>query len=198
VSALERTSTRYKVNPGDGAFYGPKIDFQVEDAIGRTHQCATIQADFFQAERFDLYYAAEDGTRKRPVVLHRAILGSLERFMAVLIEHTGGAFPLWLAPQQALVLPITDKHHAHAEGVAASLRRRGFRVGVDIRSEKVGYKIREAQLRKVPFMLVVGDKEMESGAVAVRNRKKGDLGPSSVEELAATLERLVRERSLAE
>jgi threonyl-tRNA synthetase len=198
VSALEKTSTRYKVNPGDGAFYGPKIDFQVEDAIGRTHQCATIQADFNQAERFDLYYAAEDGTRKRPVVLHRAILGSLERFMAVLIEHTGGAFPLWLAPLQALVLPITDKHHAFAQEVAKNLRGRGFRVAVDDRSEKVGFKIREAQLRKVPFMLVVGDKEIESGNVAVRNRKKGDLGPSSVEELASTLERLVREKSLAE
>jgi threonyl-tRNA synthetase len=198
VSALSKTSTRYKVNPGDGAFYGPKIDFQVEDAIGRTHQCATIQADFFQAERFDLYYAAEDGTRKRPVVLHRAILGSLERFMAVLIEHTGGAFPLWLAPLQVLVLPITEKHHPYAQEIAADLRGRGFRVTVDQRSEKVGYKIREAQLRKVPFMLVVGDKELESGTVAVRNRKKGDLGPSSVEELASTLARLVREKSLAE
>ena len=198
VSALSKTSTRYKVNPGDGAFYGPKIDFQVEDAIGRTHQCATIQADFFQAERFDLYYAAEDGTRKRPVVLHRAILGSLERFMALLIEHTGGAFPLWLAPLQVLVLPITEKHHPYAQEIAADLRGRGFRVTVDQRSEKVGYKIREAQLRKVPFMLVVGDKELESGTVAVRNRKKGDLGPSSVEELASTLARLVREKSLAE
>jgi threonyl-tRNA synthetase len=198
TSALEKTSTRYKVNPGDGAFYGPKIDFQVEDAIGRTHQCATIQADFNQAERFDLYYAAEDGTRKRPVVLHRAILGSLERFMAVLIEHTGGAFPLWLAPLQALVLPITENHHAYARKVAADLRARGLRVSVDERSEKVGYKIREAQLRKVPFMLVVGDKEMESGAVAVRNRKKGDLGPTPVEELGSTLERLVSERSLVE
>ena len=198
VSALERTSSRYKVNPGAGAFYGPKIDFQVEDAIGRTHQCATIQLDFFQAERFDLYYAAEDGTRKRPVVLHRAILGSLERFMAVLIEHTGGAFPVWLSPLQALVLPITERHHAYAAGVAAALRGRGFRVGVDERSEKVGYKIREAQLRKIPFMLIVGDKEMDSGTVAVRNRKKGDLGPSAIEELASLLDRLVREKSLAE
>ncbi len=198
VSALEKTKTRYKVNPGDGAFYGPKIDFHVEDAIGRTHQCATIQLDFNQAERFDLYYAAEDGTRKRPVVLHRAILGSLERFMAVLIEHTGGAFPLWLAPLQALVLPITEKHHQYAEGIAGSLRERGLRVGIDRRSEKVGFKIREAQLQKVPFMIVVGDKEMESRTVAVRNRKKGDLGPSTVEDLVLEIERLVRERSLAE
>ncbi|HJS74104.1 MAG TPA: threonine--tRNA ligase [Vicinamibacteria bacterium] len=198
VEALVKTKTRYKVNPGDGAFYGPKIDFHVEDAIGRTHQCATIQLDFNQAERFDLYYAAEDGTRKRPVVLHRAILGSLERFMAVLIEHTGGAFPLWLAPVQAVVLPITEKHHEYANRIAAALRARGLRVGVDPRSEKVGYKIREAQLKKIPFMLVVGDKEMESGTLSVRNRKKGDLGPSSLEDLGSSLERLSREKSLAE
>jgi threonyl-tRNA synthetase len=198
VSALERTSTGYKLHPGDGAFYGPKIDFQVEDAIGRTHQCATIQLDFFQSERFDLYYAAEDGTRKRPVVIHRAILGSLERFMAVLIEHTGGAFPLWLAPLQALVVPITEKHHPYASAVAAELRGRGFRVEVDSRSEKVGYKIREAQLRKIPFMLVVGDKELDSKTVAVRNRKKGDLGPSSVEAIASTMARLAAEKSLEE
>jgi threonyl-tRNA synthetase len=197
-AALKATSSRFKINPGDGAFYGPKIDFQVEDAIGRTHQCATIQLDFFQAERFDLHYAAEDGTRKRPVLLHRAILGSLERFMAVLIEHTSGAFPLWLAPLQAMVLPITEKHHAYAQEVATSLRGRGFRVSVDGRSEKVGYKIREAQLRKVPFMLVVGDKEAESRTVAVRNRKKGDLGPSAVEELASGMERAVREKSVEE
>jgi threonyl-tRNA synthetase len=198
VSALESTSTRYKVNPGEGAFYGPKIDFQVEDAIGRTHQCATIQVDFNQAERFDLYYAAEDGSRKRPVVIHRAILGSLERFMAVLIEHTAGAFPVWLSPLQALVLPITEKHHEYGQKVAALLRERRLRVKVDLRSEKIGYKIREAQLAKIPYMLVVGDKEVESATVAVRNRKKGDLGPSSVEEIASKIERIGRERSLEE
>jgi threonyl-tRNA synthetase len=198
VSALESTATRYKVNPGEGAFYGPKIDFQVEDAIGRTHQCATIQVDFNQAERFDLYYAAEDGSRKRPVVIHRAILGSLERFMAVLIEHTAGAFPLWLAPVQAVVLPITEKHHDYARKVVASLRERGLRVKVDLRSEKVGYKIREGQLQKIPYMLVVGDKEVEAASVAVRNRKKGDLGPSSVSEIASKIERIARERSLEE
>jgi threonyl-tRNA synthetase len=198
VQALEHTASKYKVNPGDGAFYGPKIDFQIQDALGRTHQCATIQVDFNQAERFDLYYAAEDGTRKRPVVIHRAILGSLERFMAVLIEHTAGAFPVWLAPLQVLVLPISEKHHDYAGTVFRSLRQEGFRVAVDARSEKVGYKIREAQLRKVPFMLVVGDKEMESGNVAVRNRHKGDEGSSSVPELVERLHRVVRERSLAE
>jgi threonyl-tRNA synthetase len=198
VSALTHSGSRYKVNPGDGAFYGPKIDFHVQDALGRSHQCATIQVDFNQAERFDLYYAAEDGTRKRPVVIHRAILGSLERFMAVLIEHTGGAFPLWLAPLHVLVLPISEKHHAYAQRVEDGLRKEGFRVAVDARAEKVGYKIREAQHRKVPFMLVVGDKEMESEKVAVRNRRAGDEGESSVAEFTERLHRAIRERSLAE
>jgi threonyl-tRNA synthetase len=198
AQALTSTGSTYKVNSGDGAFYGPKIDFHVQDALGRSHQCATIQVDFNQAERFDLYYAAEDGTRKRPVVIHRAILGSLERFMALLIEHTAGAFPVWLAPLQVLVLPISEKHHVYAETVAGSLRKEGFRVSVDARSEKVGYKIRDAQLRKVPFMLVVGDKEMESGNVSVRNRREGDGGQSSVSDFAERLHGVVRERSLAE
>jgi threonyl-tRNA synthetase len=198
VEALARTGSNYKLNPGDGAFYGPKIDFHVQDAIGRTHQCATIQLDFFQAERFDLYYAAEDGSRKRPVVIHRAILGSLERFMAVLIEHTGGAFPLWLSPQHAVVLPISEKHHDYARTIMGKLRSRGFRVDVDARSEKVGYKIREAQVGKVPFMLVVGDQEMESGSVAVRNRRRGDEGQSTVEDFEKRLERLIREKTLFE
>ncbi len=198
VQALTGTGSSYKVNPGDGAFYGPKIDFHVQDALGRSHQCATIQVDFNQAERFDLYYAAEDGTRKRPVVIHRAILGSLERFMAVLIEHTAGAFPAWLAPLQVMVLPISEKHHAYAETVAETLRKEGFRVAVDSRSEKIGYKIREAQIRKVPFMLVVGDKEMEAKKVAVRNRREGDEGEASVEAFAGRLHRAIRERSLAE
>jgi threonyl-tRNA synthetase len=198
VDALARTGSKYKLNPGDGAFYGPKIDFHVQDALGRTHQCATIQLDFFQAERFDLYYAAEDGSRKRPVVIHRAILGSLERFMAVLIEHTGGAFPLWLAPLQAIVLPISERHHEYAQTVAGALRGRGFRVQVDSRSEKIGYKIREAQILKVPFMLVAGDQEVESGSISVRHRRKGDEGRTSVGQLAERLERLVRERVLDE
>jgi len=193
---LERSKTEYQLNPGDGAFYGPKIDFHVEDAIGRTHQCATIQVDFVQAERFDLYYAAEDGTRKRPVLIHRAILGSLERFMAVLIEHTAGAFPLWLAPVQAVVLPISDKHHDYADGVARELRDAGFRVELDARNEKIGFKIREAQLQKIPFMLVAGDKEQEAGTVAVRNRKDGDQGPAKISELIEQMQSLVREKAL--
>jgi threonyl-tRNA synthetase len=198
IEALDATACAYKLNAGDGAFYGPKIDFHVEDALGRTHQCATIQLDFNQAERFDLYYAAEDGSRKRPVVIHRAILGSLERFMAVLIEHTGGAFPLWLAPTQAVVLPIAERHHDYAAGVAVQLRAEAFRVSVDDRSEKIGFKIREAQLRKIPFMLVVGDQEAGSETVSVRNRRAGDEGPSTVPVLLARMSRLARDRSLTE
>ena len=193
---LDRSGTEYKLNPGDGAFYGPKIDFHVQDAIGRTHQCATIQVDFVQAERFDLYYAAEDGTRKRPVLIHRAILGSLERFMAVLIEHTAGAFPLWLAPVQAVVLPISDKHHDYAEGVVRELKDAGFRVELDARNEKIGFKIREAQLQKIPFMLIAGDKEKESGTIAVRNRKDGDQGPAKVAELIEQMRRVVEDKAL--
>jgi threonyl-tRNA synthetase len=194
--ALEKTKGEYKLSPGDGAFYGPKIDFHVKDAIGRSHQCATIQVDFFQAERFDLHYAAEDGSRMRPVTIHRAIYGSLERFMAVLIEHTAGAFPVWLMPVQATVVPISEKHHDYARGVYEALKERKFRVTLDDRNEKLGYKIREAQLSKVPFMLVVGDQEQEAGTVAVRSRREGDLGPKSLGEFADELERLIRARSL--
>ncbi len=194
--ALESTEATFKLNPGDGAFYGPKIDFHVQDAIGRSHQCATIQVDFVQAERFDLYYAAEDGTRKRPILIHRAILGSLERFVAVLIEHSAGAFPVWLAPVQTVVLPISEKHHAYGEEVAARLRAEGFRVGLDARNEKIGYKIREAQLQKVPFMLIVGDKEVEVGAVAVRSRKKGDEGQAEIDGFIERLRGLVKDRAL--
>jgi len=197
LRGLERSQTDYKLNPGDGAFYGPKIDFHVQDAIGRSHQCATIQVDFVQAERFDLYYAAEDGTRKRPVLIHRAILGSLERFMAVLIEHTAGAFPLWLAPVQAVVLPISDKHHDYANGVVRELRDAGLRVEIDARNEKIGFKIREAQLQKIPFMLVAGDNEKEAETVAVRTRKGGDRGAATIPALIEEMRSLVRDRALS-
>lgn len=196
VAALEHEGMSYKLNPGDGAFYGPKIDFQIEDALGRSHQCATIQLDFFQAERFDLYYAAEDGSRQRPVLIHRAILGSLERFMAVFIEHTAGAFPVWLAPIQAIVLPITERHHDYARRVADRLLEAGFRVQVDDRNEKTGYKVREAQLQKVPFMLIVGDREVSSESVAVRNRVEGDRGQVPLDEFVSIMKELVEHRAL--
>jgi threonyl-tRNA synthetase len=175
-AALDRAGMAYALNQGDGAFYGPKIDFDVTDAIGRKWQCATIQLDYNMPERFDLKYVGADNAEHRVVVIHRAIYGSFERFIAILIEHYAGAFPLWLAPVQATVLPISDRHLDYARSVRERLKAAGLRAEVDERQEKIGYKIREAQLQKVPYMLVVGDREGETGAVAVRGRADGDLG----------------------
>ena len=179
---LVRKGIKYRINPGDGAFYGPKIDFHLVDCIGRTWQCATLQLDFQMPERFELEYVGADGEKHRPVMIHRTVLGSLERFIAILTEHFAGAFPLWLAPVQAVVMPITDRVHAYAQSVADALSGAGFRVETDLRNEKIGYKIREAQLQKVPYMLVLGDKEAESGLVTVRKRGKGDIGAMRLEE----------------
>jgi threonyl-tRNA synthetase len=183
--ALDASGMTYVVNEGDGAFYGPKIDFDVTDAIGRKWQCATIQLDYQIPARFDLKYSGADNAEHRPVVIHRAIFGSFERFMALLIEHFAGAFPLWLAPVQAVVLPIADRHLPHAEAVQARLAAAGLRVEVDGRVEKIGYKIREAQLQKVPYMLVIGDREVAEGAVAVRSRTGGDQGSSTIDAFLA-------------
>jgi len=183
--ALEAAGERYTINEGDGAFYGPKIDFDVTDAIGRKWQCATIQLDYAQAERFDLKYIGADNAEHRPVIIHRAIFGSFERFVALLIEHFAGAWPLWLAPVQAIVLPIADRHLAYAGAVRDRLAAAGLRVELDERQEKIGYKIREAQLQKVPYMLVTGDREAADGTVSVRSRSGGDLGPRSVEAFLA-------------
>jgi threonyl-tRNA synthetase len=174
--ALERSGTAYRVSPGEGAFYGPKIDFHVGDALGRSWQLGTIQLDYQMPERFGLTYVGDDGAEHRPVMIHRAILGSLERFMAILIEHTAGAFPVWLAPVQAVVLPISEKFTAYGARVHAELLAAGVRVELDARNEKLGYRIREAQLQKVPYMLVVGAREEESGTLAVRRRAGDDLG----------------------
>ena len=174
--ALARAAMPYYLNEGDGAFYGPKIDFDITDAIGRKWQCATIQLDYQMPERFDLKYVGADNGEHRPVVIHRAIFGSFERFIAILIEHYAGAFPLWLAPVQAIILPIADRHLEYAEGVLARLSAAGLRAELDRRQEKIGYKIREAQLQKVPYMLVIGDREAAEGTVAVRSRTGGDLG----------------------
>ena len=179
--ALDAAGQPYVVAEGEGNFYGPKIDFHVVDAIGRNWQCATIQLDYQLPQRFDLKYIGADNTEHRPIVIHRAIFGSLERFIALLIEHYAGAFPLWLAPVQAMVVPIADRHLDYAEAVASQIREVGMRVEVDARHEKMGYKIREAQLRKVPYMLVTGDREVADGAVAVRHRAEGDLGTRSVD-----------------
>jgi threonyl-tRNA synthetase len=179
--ALARAGLEYTINEKDGAFYGPKIDFDVTDAIGRKWQCATIQLDYQQPENFDLKYIGADNTEHRPVVIHRAIVGSFERFIAILIEHYAGAFPLWLAPVQAIVIPISDRHLAYAASVRDRLQAAGLRAELDERQEKIGYKIREAQLQKIPYMLVVGDREAADGTVSVRTRAGGDQGASSVD-----------------
>jgi threonyl-tRNA synthetase len=184
-AALDRAGLAYDLNEKDGAFYGPKIDCDVTDAIGRKWQCATIQLDYMQPQNFDLKYIGADNAEHRPVVIHRAILGSFERFIAILIEHYAGAFPLWLAPVQATVLPIADRHLPYAESVRAQLRQAGLRIDLDERQEKIGYKIREAQLQKVPYMLVVGDREVETGTVSVRERSGGDKGSASVSDFVA-------------
>jgi threonyl-tRNA synthetase len=183
--ALESQGREHSVNPGDGAFYGPKIDFHVTDALGRSWQCGTCQVDFFMPERFDLSYTDPDDQQRRPVMIHRALLGSMERFAGILIEHYAGRFPVWLAPVQAIVLPISDHHNEYASEVGRELREAGLRVAVDERSESVGKKIRDAELGHYPYMLVVGDREQEASAVAVRSHGEGELGSMPLAEFAA-------------
>ena len=183
-AAVTEMGKDFIINEGDGAFYGPKLDFHLSDSLGRTWQCGTIQLDMQLPERFELEYTGADGEKHRPVMIHRVVLGSIERFIGVITEHFAGAFPLWLAPVQIKILPIADRHHDYAKKVCAELDAMGFRVEVDERSEKIGYKIREAQLHKIPYMLLVGDKEVEDGTVSVRKRGEGDLGASSVQDFA--------------
>ncbi len=184
-AALEEIGLPFKINEGDGAFYGPKIDFHLEDSIGRTWQCGTIQLDFQLPERFELEYTGADGEKHRPVMIHRVVFGSIERFIGILIEHFAGAFPLWLAPEQVRVMPISEKQAEAVKAVTAKLKAAGLRVEADLRNEKVGYKIREAQMQKVPYMLVIGDREAEADAVSVRSRSEGDIGVMKVEEFLA-------------
>lgn len=188
--ALDAHKITYKINEGDGAFYGPKIDFHLEDSIGRTWQCGTIQLDMNLPERFDLNYIGADGEKHRPVMIHRVVFGSIERFIAILTEHFAGAFPVWISPVQVKVLSIVEKHADYTRKIKEMLEAHGIRVELDNRNEKIGYKIREAQLEKIPYMLVIGDKEMENAAVAVRSRKDGDLGSMSVD---AFIEKIVQE-----
>ena len=195
TQALDASGQHYVIAAGEGNFYGPKIDFHVIDAIGRNWQCATIQLDYQIPERFQLKYIGADNAEHRPVVIHRAIFGSFERFIALLIEHYAGAFPLWLAPVQTLIVPIADRHVDYADTVATRLRKAGLRVEVDARQEKMGFKIREAQLRKIPYMLVTGDREAADDAVAVRHRTGGDQGPRSVDDFIATTRAEVQRRS---
>ncbi|NLF83804.1 MAG: threonine--tRNA ligase, partial [Candidatus Gastranaerophilales bacterium] len=191
-TALEQKNIPYEINEGDGAFYGPKIDFKLKDAIGRTWQGATIQLDFNLPTRFDLKYTDKDGSLKTPVMLHRVIFGSMERFMGTLIEHYAGAFPVWLAPVQAVVIPISDKHVEYAETVFQKLKDAGVRVELDDKSESMNYKIRDAQNRKIPYMLVMGDKEVESSTVAVRERGKGPVGTLSVDEFVENIKKQLK------
>lgn len=180
--ALVELGLPFEVNEGDGAFYGPKIDFHLEDCLGRTWQCGTIQLDYQLPERFELEYTTENDTKERPVMIHRVVFGSVERFIGILIEHFAGAFPLWLSPVQIEVLPISDNYNEYADKVANELKAKGLRVNIDKRSEKIGYKIREAQLKKIPYMLIVGEKEVETNTVSVRSRDKGDLGAVALNE----------------
>ncbi|HEX9741944.1 MAG TPA: threonine--tRNA ligase [Nitrospiraceae bacterium] len=179
-AALKSRGVAYQIDPGEGVFYGPKIDIKIKDVLGRSWQCSTVQVDFNNPERFDLAYTGEDGKPHQPIMIHRALMGSIERFFGILVEHYAGAFPTWLAPVQAIVLCITDKQQAYAETVASQLRAAGFRAEADLRNEKIGFKIREAEKAKIPFMLVVGDREMQGDTVSVRGRSKADLGSMPV------------------
>ena len=186
-SALDELQLPYVVNEGDGAFYGPKIDFHLVDCIGRTWQCGTIQLDFQLPQRFELEYVGADGEKHRPIMIHRVVFGSIERFIGILIEHFAGAFPTWLAPVQVKVLPISDKYMDYAQSVLNKLTEAGIRAEVDTRAEKIGYKIREAQTAKIPYMLVVGQKEEEENTVSVRSRAAGDEGARSLDMFIADI-----------
>ena len=185
--AAERAGQAYEVDPGGGSFYGPKIDIKVKDALGRPWQCTTVQFDFNMPERFGITFVGEDNRQHRPYMVHRALLGSMERFLGVLIEHYGGAFPTWLAPVQARVLPVADRHHGYAGSVVSQLTAEGLRGQADLRNEKIGFKIREAEVQKIPYILVVGDKEAAAGTVSVRLRGGQDKGAMPLADLVRAL-----------
>ena len=193
-NALDEMGLKYIVNEGDGAFYGPKIDFHLRDSIGRTWQCGTIQLDFQLPQRFEAEYVAQDGTKKRPIMIHRVCFGSIERFIGILIEHFAGKFPVWLAPVQVKVIPVSEKSMEYAQGVYDQLKAAGIRTELDRKDEKVGYKIRQAQLEKVPFMLVLGEKEAAEGKITVRSRDKGDLGVADLSTFIADVKKMTETR----
>jgi threonyl-tRNA synthetase len=196
AKVLEDRGIPFHTEVGEAVFYGPKIDIKLKDSLGRRWQATTIQFDFTLPQRLDVTYIGEDGGEHQVVMIHRALFGSFERFMGVLIEHYAGAFPLWQAPLQAVVLPIADAHHDYTQQVLARLKESGIRAEADLRNEKIGYKIREHQLQKIPFMLVCGSKEVESGTVAVRNRFEGDLGPSSLDDFIAKVKDIVETKAV--
>ena len=194
--ALDKNGKPYKVNEGDGAFYGPKIDFHIEDSIGRTWQCGTVQLDFQMPERFDLTYIDQDNSKKRPVMIHRVIFGSIERFIGILVEHYAGALPIWIMPEQIRILPISEKQHEYARQIESEMKEFRLRVSVDDRSEKIGYKIREAQVEKIPYMIIIGDKEVQNKNISVRNRKKGDLGQMNISNFIKTVSKEISDKQI--
>ncbi len=196
ADAITSIGKEYKINPGDGAFYGPKLDFHISDCLNRTWQCGTIQLDYQLPGRFNLEYVGDDGEKHTPVMIHRVVFGSIERFIGIITEHFAGAFPTWLAPVQAMVIPISEKHAEYAKQLLAKLEAAGIRAQADMRNEKMGYKIREAQLQKIPYMLVVGDKEAEAGTISLRSRKNGDEGTMSAEEFISRIREEIDSRSL--
>ena len=195
-AAVTEMGKDYIINEGDGAFYGPKLDFHLADSLGRTWQCGTIQLDMQLPERFELEYTGADNEKHRPVMIHRVVLGSIERFIGVITEHFAGAFPMWLAPVQVEVIPVSEKYNDYAAKVAAALDEAGLRVEKDFRPEKIGYKIRQAQLQKIPYMLIVGEKEEAEGTVSVRSRKDGDKGAVALIDFIAAAEQEVLTRAL--
>ena len=195
AQALNKKNIQYQVNEGEGAFYGPKIDYHIQDSLGRMWQCGTIQVDFSMPERFDLDYIGPDGEKHRPVMIHRAIFGSLERFIGILIEHYGGAFPVWLAPVQCVICPISEKHHDYAESILLKLKETGIRCELDDRNEKIGYKIRESEVNKIPYMCIVGDQEVENQSVSVRVQGKGDQGAMPVEKFITDILEKIKRRA---
>jgi threonyl-tRNA synthetase len=194
-AAITEMGKEFVINEGDGAFYGPKLDFHLEDCLGRTWQCGTIQLDSQLPERFELEYMGADGLKHRPVMIHRVVFGSIERFIGVITEHFAGAFPTWLSPVQVKVMAMTDRTAEQTKAIAAELEAAGLRVECDLRNEKIGFKIREAQMQKIPYMLIIGDKEVENGVVAVRSRKGGDLGTMPLADFKAKVVEEVTTRS---
>ena len=193
--ALESRGIKYEIDPGEGVFYGPKIDVKIRDVIGRAWQCSTIQVDFNLPNRFELEYVSSDGTRKQPIMVHRALLGSLESFFGVLVEHYAGQFPTWLAPVQARVIAISDKVTDYAESVVAKLKEQGVKVEADTSSEKLGAKIRAAELQKIPYMIICGQKEADQGKVSVRSKKKGDLGAMLIDQMLDLITTEIKDKS---
>jgi threonyl-tRNA synthetase len=183
-NAMDKKGLAFEVDPGEGVFYGPKIDIKIKDQLGRSWQCSTIQVDFNLPERFNMTYVGDDGAKHQPIMIHRALMGSLERFIGILIEHYAGSFPLWMAPEQARIMNITDDQAEYCEGVYSALRKAGVRIEKDLRNEKLNYKIREAQVMKVPYMLIVGDREMTDGTVTVRKKNGDNLPPMTPEAFA--------------